>query len=277
MSKYTSFAVVGAGIIGTPIVEALLAKNASVVVITREGSKTKNDIPAGAKYASVDLTNAEKVADILRDHKVEVVVSTVGSPGLPAQSVLGDASKLAGVKLFVPSEFGFSTIGKTEGALGLKNRFAEYLKEIGLPSARIFVGLFANFIPWLVELDSGKVKIVGKGDKKITFTAPEDIAGFTAHILTTLPPTKLDNTVFRIQGSSATLLDVAAFFEGKVPFEHVDKLEDPFPTYLQRIIETSGGDVSEGEEFSNGLWEGHQWKTVQDVLSTPDLLKSKYP
>jgi len=273
MSKYTSFAVIGAGLIGAPVVEALLAKKVSVVVITREGSKTKTQIPAGAKSASVDLTNVDKVAEILREHKVEVVVSTVGVPGLPTQPILGDASKLAGVKLFVPSEFGYSTIGQKEGTLGLKQKFAEHLKEIGLPSARIFVGLFANFIPFLVELDSGKVRILGKGETKGSFTAPEDIVGFTAHVLTTLPPSELNDTVLRIQGSSATLREIAALFEGKFPAEHVDKLDNEFATALQRVVESGQGETGGS---SNGLWEGHQWKTIKEVLDDPSSLQSTY-
>jgi len=240
------------------------------------GSKSKNDI-AGAKYASVDLTDVAKVADILRDNKVEVVVSTIGSPGLPSQPALGDAAKLVGVKLFVPSEFGYSSIGRTEGMLGQKDSFAEYLKEIGLPSTRIICGLFTNYIPWLVELGSGKVKIIGKGDKRGSFTALDDVAGFTAHVLTTLPSSELDDTVFRLQGDVATLREIATFFEGKFPFEYVDKLNDPFPTMVQDHIESGGGEEYEGEgDISNGMWEGHQWKTIQDVLNTPDSLKSTY-
>jgi len=273
MSKYTSFAVIGAGIIGTPVVEALLAKNVSVVVLTRKGSKSKNDIPAGAKSASVDLTDVPKVAEVLREHKVEVVVSTIGVPGLPTQPILGDAAKLAGVKLFVPSEFGFSTIGKTEGVLGLKDELAKYLNEIGLPSARIFVGLFANFIPWLVELDSGIFKILGKGETKGSFTAVKDISGFTAHVLTTLPPSELQNAVFKIQGASASLNEIGALLEGKYPVEHVDKLDGELSTHLQQIVESGQGNTG---GTSNGLWEGHQWKTIKEVLDSPSELMSQY-
>jgi NmrA-like family len=55
------------------------------------------------------------------------------------QHLLGDAAKKAGVKLFLPSEFGFSTVGIEGGELETKSKFGTYLEEIGLPSLRIFV------------------------------------------------------------------------------------------------------------------------------------------
>ncbi|KDQ14394.1 hypothetical protein BOTBODRAFT_174875 [Botryobasidium botryosum FD-172 SS1] len=263
MSRYTSFAVIGAGLIGGPIVQNLIDNGASVVVIARPGSSTANKLPAGAKSAVVDLKSASALAAAFREHKVEVVVSTVGHPGLPTQPVIADGAKAAGVKLFVPSEFGVPTDGYTEGDLGVKSKFASYLAEIGLPSARIFNGLFIDFIPWAAEIDSGKFKILGKGESKVTVTAAEDIAGFTAYILTNLPPSKLQNAAFRIQGAYVTLREVAALYGDAYPIEHVDKFEDAFKTGLQSVIE-SGAATTGGT--SNELWEGHQWKGIKEVL-----------
>jgi len=263
MSTYTSFAVIGAGSIGTPVIEALIAKGASVVVITRPGSSTASKVPKGAKSASVDLKSATALAEAFRTHNVEVVVSTIGHPGLPDQPTIAEGAKLAGVKLFVPSEFGYSTIGLTEGELGVKNKFADHLTEIGLPSARIFVGGFTSFIPWLVDLESGKFKILGKGQSKASFTALEDIAGFTAHILTTLPPSQLTNAIFRIQGSHVTLLEIAAILGHENDVEHVESFPDQFRTFLHKHIESGNGSTGGN---SNHLWEGHKWKEVKDVL-----------
>jgi len=263
MSTYKSFAVIGAGIIGTPIVEALISKGASVVVITRPGSSAANSIPKGAKAASVDLKSATALADAFRAHNVEVVVSTVGHPGLPDQPTIAEGAKLAGVKLFAPSEYGYSTIGQTQGELGLKSKFADHLTEIGLPSVRFFVGGFISFFPWLVELDSGKFKILGKGQSKASYTAPEDIAGFVAHILTTLPPSELANKIFRIQGAHLTLLEIAALLGHENDVEHVDSFPDEFKTFLHNLIESGEGSTG---GTSNHLWEGHQWKGFKDVL-----------
>jgi hypothetical protein len=96
-------------------------------------------VPAGIKVIPVGFTDVPALAAAFKEHEIEVVISTIGHAALPNQKFLGDAAKQAGVKLFLPSEFGYSTIGQTEGELGLKTEFGEYLKEIGLPFARIFV------------------------------------------------------------------------------------------------------------------------------------------
>lgn len=156
MTRYTSFAVVGAGLIGLPVVEALSRKSVSLVVLTRPGSSPKT-LPANVKVATVDLNDQAAVTKVFEEHKVEVVISTVGYPGLASQKILADAAKATGVKLFAPSEFGMPTEGFTEGVLGIKNDVAgqyiaspldpvlskeltaEHLRSIDLPSVRFYV------------------------------------------------------------------------------------------------------------------------------------------
>jgi hypothetical protein len=153
---YKNIAVVGAGGIGGPISEvvitlsqqltnadtkfqALLSEGANVVVVTRPESSSVKSVAAGIKVISVAFTDVPALAAAFKENKTEVVISTIGHGALSNQRLLGDAAKQADVKLFLPSEFGYSTIGQTEGELGLKTQFGEYLKEIGLPFARIFV------------------------------------------------------------------------------------------------------------------------------------------
>jgi hypothetical protein len=114
-----------------------------VVVVARPESSTAKSLPQGIKIISVELTDVPALATAFREHEIEVVVSTVAHAALPNQKLLAEAAKQAGVKLFLPSEFGYSTVGQTEGDLGLKTKFGEYLEEIGLPFARIFVSSIA--------------------------------------------------------------------------------------------------------------------------------------
>ena len=76
---------------------------------------------------------------------IDVIVSTIGGAGLALQSDLATAAKEAGVKLFVPSEFGLPTDELTEGVFQSKNVFKAKLKEIGLPFAAYYTGLFTDF------------------------------------------------------------------------------------------------------------------------------------
>jgi saccharopine dehydrogenase-like NADP-dependent oxidoreductase len=122
MSIYKSFAVVGAGNIGLPILNALAAKNVAVILLSRPGSAAKT-VPSGVEVIQVDPSNATTVAAIFKEHKVDVVLTMTPGTVPEAQRPVVDAAKLAGVKLFVPSEYGLANEG-AEGVLGGKNKIA---------------------------------------------------------------------------------------------------------------------------------------------------------
>lgn len=123
MSGYKSFAVVGGGSIGLPIVKALVAQNVSIILLSRPESAPKA-VPSAVQVVQVDYNDAAAVAVVLKHHKVDVLMSTLSTAAAAAQHSLVEAAKLAAVKLFVPSEYGMPTDGQTEGVLGDKNRFA---------------------------------------------------------------------------------------------------------------------------------------------------------
>jgi hypothetical protein len=154
MSVYKSFAVVGGGTVGLPIVNALAAKDVAVVLLSRPGS-SKKTVPSNVQIVEVDFADAAAVAEKLKQHKVDVVLATTTTTAAGAQNTLVDAAKLAAVKLFVPSEYGMPTEGHSEGPLGAKAQIAgqniaysspvqthflaAYLKSVGIPSTRIYV------------------------------------------------------------------------------------------------------------------------------------------
>ncbi|KAJ7186859.1 hypothetical protein C8R46DRAFT_281007 [Mycena filopes] len=278
MSNYTSFAVVGAGTFGMPIVKALVAQNASVVLLSRNGLDEKKSaaLPAGAKVATVDTADAAAVAAVLAEHKVEVLISTITTAAVGAQTVLVDAAKSAGLKLFVPSEFGMTTEGQPGNP---KSKIIEYTKTAGVPYARFFIGMLTEFIPFLVGLSDGKIRIVGTGEAPVSFTSVVDVAGFAAHVLTTLPPNELANRTFRLQGDRSTLNQLGPIFNN-AEVEHTDKIAGPMgemKTMLMTIADTGVGSTGwdaekkaekEGGEAagsSNSLWAGHQWRSIKDV------------
>ncbi|KAH7883987.1 hypothetical protein F5I97DRAFT_1813796 [Phlebopus sp. FC_14] len=280
---YTSFAVAGAGpTIGGRIVKALLSRGASVVAIARPGSSSPSSpLLEGAKIATVDYTNVEAVTSVLSENKVEVMISALAYGALPAQRPLADAAKEAGVKLFVPSEYGMPTEGGKEGHLAIKSEFADYVKSLGIPVMRVYNGMFIEFIPWLTGVELGKFHLMGQHTVPSSFVALDDVAGFVAHVLTTLPESYLHNATFRLQGDRTSLADIGALYEARnppVPVAHVTKLPEGFvkQTFLQSKFDqgrlSSGWDnfadkdVPEDADSGNKLWEGHKWKTVKEVL-----------
>ncbi|KZP31697.1 hypothetical protein FIBSPDRAFT_724096 [Athelia psychrophila] len=243
------------------------AAGANVIVVSRPASSSGKDLPAGATVVAVDYTDIPALAALFRAHATEVVVSTVGGPALGLQQGLGDAAKQGGVQLFVPSDFAVDT-PTYRAALPVKTAVAAHLSSIGLPSLRVFTGAFTTFIPWLLNVDSGKIHLIGKGDQKFSITHPDDIAGFLAYVLIHLPESELHDKVFRLEGERATLNDIIGHYGGKYPVEHVDAIsDDAYKTRVQLVIENGHGVVvEEGSAASNALWAGHAWKGVKEGL-----------
>lgn len=127
MSTFKSFAVAGGGTVGLPIINALLAQHASVVLLTRPQSAPKA-VPSAVTVVTVDFNDPAAMAAIFKQHEVEVVLSTIAAEA-NAQKPLVEAAKLAAVKLFAPSEYGMPTEGHTEGIIGDKNRIAGKLVQ----------------------------------------------------------------------------------------------------------------------------------------------------
>ncbi|KAJ7677353.1 hypothetical protein B0H17DRAFT_1170410 [Mycena rosella] len=294
MSTYKSFAVVGGGTIGLPIIRALAARHVSVILFSRLESAPK-EVPAGVQVVKVDYGDASAAAAVFKEHKVDVVLSALTSRALEVQKPLVEAAKLAAVKLFAPSEYGMPSDGYTEGHLGNKNQiagknlyaildlsyeFAEDLKAARIPSVRFYTGMFPEIMQWLTGyFEHGNVRIVGTGEVPVSFTSVADIAGFVAHVLTTLPPSELENRTFRLEGDRAILNDFGALFKTEV--EHVDHItgeRGEFRTMLLAVLESGAGSSgwdevtkSEGSGSNaagsaNTLWPGHKWQTIKEAL-----------
>ena len=95
----------------------------------------------------VDYSKDESIKNALTG--VDVVISTVGIAALDTQGKIAAAGKEAGVKLFVPSEFGGITIeGGAEWRLGAKAKadFQSHLRALGVPFTAFYTGPFADFI-----------------------------------------------------------------------------------------------------------------------------------
>ena len=107
-----------------------------------KGSKTT--IEGDARVIQVDYSNDESIKHALTG--VDVVISTVSIPALDVQGKIAAAAKEAGVKLFVPSEFGGITEGETKGLFAVKANLQGQLKALGLPYVLFYTGPFADYI-----------------------------------------------------------------------------------------------------------------------------------
>ncbi|EIW85567.1 NAD(P)-binding protein [Coniophora puteana RWD-64-598 SS2] len=285
-TTFKNFALVGGGgALGKPVLERLLAAGAAKVVVFTRPESTSTFAPnPSLSVEKVNLGDIDALAAALQKHSIEVLVSVVGHAALEGQPMLIDAAKKSGVQLFVPSEFGFPTEGITdEGFLAVKARVADYAKSQGLPSLRIYNGFFADYAFFLGSVEEkGKFLMVEPGDKEFTLTAVADISGFVAHVLINFPQTKLKDATFRIEGDRMTLRDLASLCNTvkSIPVEIVDAVPKDVALaegkqYLIAHFNSRKGIVSWDNSqqkdlgtsaISNGLWAGHTWKSVKDVL-----------
>ncbi|KZV97880.1 NAD(P)-binding protein [Exidia glandulosa HHB12029] len=239
--SFRSFAVAGAGGMGGEIVRALLGTGASVLVLSRSPSPdvtanaqstasamealARSGRPAGdldhaaavdVKRALVDYTDEDALAQLLQDERIEVIISALRGGGFLAQDALARAGKRAGVQLFVPSEYGVPTIGRTTGtsvAIHLKTRIhQDTLKTLQLPFCIFFNGLWMEYWALILGLpnETNTAIVVGDGEMPVSTTARPDVAKFMAHVLTTLPKDQLLNRVFRIEGDRRTVNEVVS-------------------------------------------------------------------
>ena len=110
----------------------------------KTSQESKANVGTGAKLITVDYSNKESIKKALTG--VDVVICTLAVAALNLQPGIAEAAKEAGVKLFVPSEFGGQTEGTTEGLYGAKARIQERLKAISIPYAIFLTGPFSDFI-----------------------------------------------------------------------------------------------------------------------------------
>lgn len=206
--------------------------------------------------------------------------------GMGIQLPLADAAKSAGVKLFVPTEFGNptddpSTISE-KSPLAVKVATHKKLRELGLPYALFFTGPFTDFcfVPFLgVDLENGKASVGGDGNTPISWTARPDIARFLAYVLTELPPSKLEWAIFRIEGERASYNQIFAAYEKKtgkkidVTYRSAQELQDAFASnpqdagsYMQYVWTLGQGQVGKPEQVSNGVYPEWNPKNVLDVI-----------
>ncbi|KAJ4477360.1 hypothetical protein J3R30DRAFT_3291508 [Lentinula aciculospora] len=284
MSELHSFAICGSGYIGSFIISAFLARDSppKLIVLSRN-PKSKNYPPQVTVVRVDDYGDVDNVARILMAHKIDAVLSTVGYGGIRAQREMADAAKKANIMLFVPSEFGSPTDDAPNEDEDTKWRSLEYINAIGLSWAKFYTGGFINTALYSVTgvRVNGKINIIGKGQNPVSFTLEEDIGGFVAHVLTSLPLSSLSNKIFRLEGDRGSLQDIAEWYHKEVAY--VEAIPGPRSenlSMLSKVFESGAGSTGwsfqhgrEGKGCSaagsaNKLWQTHRWKKIRDVITS---------
>ncbi|KAK7040687.1 hypothetical protein VNI00_009593 [Paramarasmius palmivorus] len=254
MSTFKSFALVGAGgYIGKHILKAFQTIGINPLIITRNPSASS--FPTSLTVASIDFDKSDNIAQLLEEHRIQVVVSAISS-SVPAeqQRHLADAAKKAGVKVFVSSEFGLPTNG------------ASHVAEAIVPDVHRekdqFAGMFAGYVSWLGAVEvNGKFNIeYEKDNAEVSVTHEDDIGG------------ELENRIFRIAGENLSFEDAAKRLGQEI--EYVDSVPDEglAPEMRKALLGViykgrgiSGWDYTIGgvQALDNDVWARHEWRKLR--------------
>ncbi|KAI9897905.1 hypothetical protein N3K66_007761 [Trichothecium roseum] len=109
MAPFTKIALAGAtGNLGRPVLQALLDADFQVLVLSRiGGSSSKLQAHPNLLIAEVDFSSSEQMRPSLVG--VDVVISCLATVAIDSQNPLIDAAEAAGVRRFIPAEFGMNT------------------------------------------------------------------------------------------------------------------------------------------------------------------------
>ncbi|MCJ1432691.1 hypothetical protein MMC27_002048 [Xylographa pallens] len=192
MVEIKKVVLVGAGgAVGPAILAELVSAGFSVTVFTRAGSKTS--LPSSVKIAEVDFDSESALTSALKGQ--DAVVSTLGAMAMAAQTNVINAAIAAGVKRFIPSEFGSDTTNPKARALPVyrdkvaaEDFLAKKASEGAITYTLVFNGALFDWgmmIPFILNLGGKSAELYDGGDRPFstskTTTVGKAIAGILSH------------------------------------------------------------------------------------------------
>mmetsp|Transcript_5008 Transcript_5008/g.10831 ORF Transcript_5008/g.10831 Transcript_5008/m.10831 type:complete len:299 (-) Transcript_5008:484-1380(-) len=251
----------GAGLLGAHLTTGLLEHGGyEVTILTREGGDQSKLAPFVSKGAKVVTANVEDEASLTAAFQgQDIVLSAVGSAALAGQTLAIKAATAAGVRRFVPSEFGLDTgapgIREYFPALGYKFAVRDALEASGLEWTYVVTGFFmeTQFSPYFnFDAAAGKLTVKGNPDAKFAATSLKDVGRWTAEAL--LDPASKNTTIY-LRGSEVSYNSVIKTYEsttGKklevthVSSEELNKQIEAHPSVWAAFVDLLLKAISEG-------------------------------
>ncbi|PIA94114.1 hypothetical protein CB0940_08062 [Cercospora beticola] len=224
---YQNIAIAGAtGSLGPSITRALIDAGFNVTALSLSG-KT-DSLPTQIKTVKVDCSSHEALVKILTGH--DALISLIPTPW--EQPALVDAAIAAGVKFFIPSEFGADITGNAHAAaLPLakgKPETLDYLRSHRdqISYVSIVTGLFFDWAlqnSFLASLEGGLTRVFDGGDLPVATTTYADIAKTIVAALEN--PEAFKNRPVYLRSATVTQNQLLAIAQKKKPgvqFERED-------------------------------------------------------
>ncbi|KAI1456248.1 NAD(P)-binding protein [Annulohypoxylon moriforme] len=221
MSSITKVAIAGAkGNLGEAVFDQLLKAGFQVTVLTRKDST--HSFPSNVTVKPVDYSSQDSLVNALQGQNA--VVATLAGTALDVQIPLIEASVKAGVKRFLPSDFGSDTFNPKTSALpgftskiAVHNALKKAAAESGLTWTAIVNGPFLDWgvaVEFLAKSKSKEVEYVDGGDQKYSVSNLATVGKGVVGVLKNLEATK--NRPVYIQDAAISQKQLAGYLKKAV-------------------------------------------------------------
>lgn len=224
MSTIKNVTLVGAaGSLGSVVLAKLQASNLfNIQVLRRTGSSSTYS--PDVKVLDADFSSVESLTNALKSQ--DAVVAALGATGVEAQFTLIDASIAAGVKRFIPSEFGSNLENNLVRKLPVfaqKVKVADYLQEKAKTTSLTYTFVYNSaFLDWglknnfIFDLSPGAVQsLYDGGDTVFSATNLATVGDGVVGILT--HPDETKNRVVCIEDTKLTQKKLLEFAKKAAP------------------------------------------------------------
>ena len=229
--------------------QALVNAGFRVSILTR--SNKLGAYASNINVFEVDFNSVESLTTALKG--VDAVVSTVGGAAVDNQTVLIDAAIAAGVKRFIPSEFGnVTTNPKVEkfpvysSVFKIRNYLQENAAAGKLSWTVLACGAFLDLVlntPTLLDFQNHTVTILDEGDNRISSTSLPAVGKAIAAILQNFDAT--ENRVMHVSEAILTQNQLIGFAKEIRPDIEWSISKEQSSLLLQESLEEFGaGDFS---------------------------------
>ncbi|GLA28130.1 NAD(P)-binding protein [Aspergillus phoenicis ATCC 13157] len=250
MPKIETVAIAGAsGTLGPHVFQALVNAGFQVSILTR--SNKPGAYASNINVFEVDFNSVESLTTALKG--VDAVISTVGGAAVDNQTVLIDAAIAAGVKRFIPSEFGnVTTNPKVEkfpvysSVFKIRNYLQEKAAAGKLSWTVLACGAFLDLVlntPTLLDFQNHTVTMLDEGDNRISSTSLPAVGRAIAAILQNFDAT--ENRVMHVSEAILTQNQLIGFAKEIRPDIEWSISKEQSSLLLQESLEEFGaGDFS---------------------------------
>ncbi|EHA19586.1 hypothetical protein ASPNIDRAFT_39010 [Aspergillus niger ATCC 1015] len=250
MPKIETVAIAGAsGTLGPHVFQALVNAGFRISILTR--SNKPGAYASNINVFEVDFNSVESLTTALKG--VDAVVSTVGGAAVDNQTVLIDAAIAAGVKRFIPSEFGnVTTNPKVEkfpvysSVFKIRNYLQEKAAAGKLSWTVLACGAFLDLVlntPTLLDFQNHTVTMLDEGDNRISSTSLPAVGRAIAAILQNFDAT--ENRVMHVSEAILTQNQLIGFAKEIRPDIEWSISKEQSSLLLQESLEEFGaGDIS---------------------------------